>query len=132
MKRKSLILKNDESILVQLIKKKERDHELEIKLSHLPDPITKTNLKAQLQQLRAYKATHIIYCPKCNYFRDARSHHCSKLNQCVRKMDQYCCWLDNCIGKLNQRLFLQYLFYTYLTIVWMVFYLLWTNSIFED
>lgn len=132
MKKQSLILRNDENILLKLIENKERDRELEKKLSHLPDPITKENYEAQLLQLRQYKATHIIYCPTCDYFRDARSHHCSKLNRCVRKMDQYCSWLDNCIGKLNQRLFLQYLGWTYTTIVWMVFYLLWTNNIFED
>lgn len=121
VKDQSRIIVRDEQILYELINSNDKDPKIN-QQSHLPSPpITKEKLKDQLMQLRAYKCTHIVYCVDCESFRDPRSHHCRNLGVCVRRFDHYCHYIDNCIGMRNIRYFLQYLFWTFLTLGWMIF-----------
>ena len=120
IKHQSRIIVRDEQILNELINSNDKDPRIN-QLSHLPSPpITVAKLKDQLEQLRAYKCTHIIYCVDCEQFRDPRSHHCKNLGVCVRRYDHYCNYVDNCIGIRNHRYFLQYIFWTFLTLSWML------------
>ena len=123
----------DEEILKDLINSPIKDIAKLNNLSHRPEqPITNEKLEYQLSKLRAYKCISVIYCVQCERFRFIRSHHCKELGECVSRMDHYCAFVDNCIGKKNHRYFLQYLVYTYLTIMWMCFDLLWYNKIVSE
>jgi hypothetical protein len=126
---KGRVLSIDEEILKELVHSKERDLSRMHSLSHVPEPpITTQKLQKQLSKLRAYKCTSVLYCVHCSKFRFIRSHHCSQLGVCVSRMDHYCAFLDNCIGKKNHRYFVQYLTYTYLTLAWVCFELLWCDQ----
>ncbi|CAG9326610.1 unnamed protein product [Blepharisma stoltei] len=51
------------------------------------------------------------WCPKCNFSKPPRAHHCSTCNKCVLKMDHHCIWVNNCIGLYNYRYFYLLLFW---------------------
>ncbi|KAL9002937.1 MAG: hypothetical protein Q9188_004156 [Gyalolechia gomerana] len=58
------------------------------------------------QQMRSYPYDHVLYrpgqvCRTCNFFKPARSKHCSVCNVCVAKQDHHCVWIMNCVGKEN-------------------------------
>lgn len=119
----SEIVATDEQILLDLINSKERHYSTMHNLSFVPaPPVTREKLIDQLRKLRLWKCCHNYYCTKCQKFRLLRSHHSSALGTCVSRMDQYCSWLDNCIGKKNQRYFIQYLSWTFATLVWSCFH----------
>lgn len=95
-------------------------------LSHRPEkPVTKKKIITQLDELRAYKSTHVTFCWKCDQFKPVRTHHCSTCEICVNRMDHHCNFLGVCIGKHNHRYFIQYLGWTFVTLVFMISHLLW-------
>ena len=54
-------------------------------------------------------------CNKCESYRPPRAHHCKICNRCVQKMDHHCPWIGNCVGQDNQRSFIQFLAYLFMT-----------------
>jgi palmitoyltransferase len=55
------------------------------------------------------------FCPKCNYAKPARAHHCSTTGCCVLRMDHFCGFAQNCIGFGNHRHFLLFCFFIWLS-----------------
>ncbi len=54
------------------------------------------------------------YCEKCKQYRPPRAHHCSKCNACVLRFDHHCPWTANCVGLKNHKLFIVFLFWTFI------------------
>lgn len=64
--------------------------------------------------MRCYPYDHVLYrpgqtCRTCNFFKPARSKHCSVCNVCVAKHDHHCVWIMNCVGRDNISHFLSML-----------------------
>jgi len=55
------------------------------------------------------------FCPKCNYAKPVRAHHCSQTGCCVLRMDHYCGFAQNSIGFRNHRHFLLFCFFIWLS-----------------
>ena len=54
-------------------------------------------------------------CKKCNgNFKPPRAHHDSVTGRCIVKLDHYCPWVGNAIGIRNHKVFLLFIFYTFL------------------
>lgn len=58
------------------------------------------------QNMRSYPYDHVLYqpgrvCRTCNFYKPARSKHCSVCDVCVAKHDHHCVWIMNCVGKHN-------------------------------
>ncbi|CAN6641617.1 hypothetical protein TRVA0_018S02586 [Trichomonascus vanleenenianus] len=60
------------------------------------------------------------YCSSCQKIKPDRAHHSSQLERCVPKMDHYCAWLSSTIGRANHKLFLQFLFYAYMVLGYII------------
>ena len=54
-------------------------------------------------------------CQRCLLMKPDRTHHCRQCNKCVLKMDHHCPWVANCIGFYNHKYFLNMLFYSSVT-----------------
>jgi len=56
-------------------------------------------------------------CHFCSKPKVVRSHHCSACGFCVLKLDHHCPWMMNCIGQNNQRYFMLFVTFAFLTAV---------------
>lgn len=62
------------------------------------------------------------YCEHCNMHRPARSWHCKTCNACIVRRDHHCSVLSRCIGLYNQRYFVSYLGYIFISMVYSTYY----------
>ena len=57
-------------------------------------------------------------CKKCHgNFKPARAHHDSVTGRCIVKLDHFCPWVGNAVGIRNHKIFLLFIFYTFLTTI---------------
>lgn len=54
-------------------------------------------------------------CKKCKVCRMPGVHHCVTCQGCIYSLDHHCPWMNNCIGQFNQKYFIQYCVYTFLS-----------------
>lgn len=64
------------------------------------------------------------WCSNCSSIKPDRAHHAKQVGRCVPKMDHYCAWLNAVIGQGNFKLFLQFVFYFWLELVYILITLL--------
>jgi len=57
----------------------------------------------------------VRYCHVCDLFKPASAHHCRTCGRCINRLDHHCPWISGCVGELNQRYFLLFLFYVFLS-----------------
>ncbi|KAH9489645.1 Palmitoyltransferase zdhhc2 [Bulinus truncatus] len=60
------------------------------------------------------------YCFHCRNLKPDRCHHCSRCGVCVLKMDHHCPWVNNCVGFHNYKYFLLFLFYSSVSIIYVI------------
>ena len=53
-------------------------------------------------------------CGTCKLYKPPRAHHCSRCNRCVLKYDHHCPWIAQCVGFFNYKLYLLFVFYSWL------------------
>jgi hypothetical protein len=61
-----------------------------------------------------------IQCYACLFLRPERTHHCKECNKCILKMDHHCDILNTCIGLYNYKPWMIFVFYTCLTLIFLV------------
>lgn len=62
------------------------------------------------------------YCDQCKINRPATAWHCSTCNTCVLRRDHHCFFLSRCIGLQNQRYYVLYLGYVFISLVYSAYY----------
>lgn len=61
-----------------------------------------------------------IPCISCNCIKPPRAHHCKTCEKCILNMDHHCPWINNCVGFRNQKHFVLFLAYTFISTVWVI------------
>ncbi|KOB75554.1 Palmitoyltransferase [Operophtera brumata] len=62
------------------------------------------------------------YCGRCNMYRPAKSWHCDTCNTCILRRDHHCMVFSRCIGLYNQRYYVSYLGYLFISMVYSAYY----------
>ncbi|KAI6223292.1 Palmitoyltransferase [Aphelenchoides besseyi] len=62
----------------------------------------------------------IRYCYICNAIKSDRARHCSSSGFCTKRYDHYCVFLNSCICYGNYKAYFLYLFYGWLTHLWII------------
>ena len=60
--------------------------------------------------MRQYPYDHVLFqpghaCSTCQFFKPARSKHCSLCKGCIARHDHHCIWIMNCVGRDNHPYF---------------------------
>eukprot|EP00055_Hartaetosiga_balthica_P002178 m.2993 g.2993 ORF g.2993 m.2993 type:complete len:265 (-) comp1998_c0_seq1:209-1003(-) len=71
-------------------------------------------------ELRWRNGEYVSVCNKCHTYKPDRAHHCRFCGRCVRKMDHHCPWINNCVGEFNQKHFIQFTSYIFLSAFFMI------------
>jgi hypothetical protein len=60
------------------------------------------------------------YCVFCKIIRPERTHHCKECKKCVLKMDHHCGILNTCVGFYNYRPWMVFVFYSTITLLFLI------------
>ena len=74
-----------------------------------------------LKKLLENKSDLKTYCPTCYVLRGENKKHCFICNKCVEEMSHHCFWLNRCIGKKNKRIYVIFIFSTFLYAFYCIF-----------
>lgn len=114
------------------------DENLNFSLSHDEDfsedddfPYDSLSFISETELVNMNKSLKVEFrrCDKCFIVRFPSVKHCNRCRGCVMSMDHHCPWVFNCIGQFNQKYFLQFLGYSLISlvdIVWIYVYV-WFN-----
>ena len=85
---------------------------------------TKTSTSSSTSST-AIRQRAVRRCHKCNdNFKPARAHHDSVTGRCIVKFDHFCPWVGNAVGAKNHKFFCLFLFYTALSCLLSLLFLL--------
>ncbi|CAH2233139.1 jg14002 [Pararge aegeria aegeria] len=76
--------------------------------------LTDTRVKASLDS--------DSYCQVCKLQRPAKAWHCKKCNACILRRDHHCFFFSRCIGLRNQRYYVLYLGYIFVSMIYSLYY----------
>lgn len=62
------------------------------------------------------------FCESCQMYRPAKAWHCKKCNVCILKRDHHCFFFSRCIGLRNQRYYVTYLTYIFISMVYSTYF----------
>ncbi|XP_023937859.2 probable palmitoyltransferase ZDHHC24 [Bicyclus anynana] len=62
------------------------------------------------------------YCEVCKIQRPAKAWHCKKCNACILRRDHHCFFFSRCIGLRNQRYYVLYLAYVFISMIYSLYY----------
>ena len=76
-------------------------------------------------------------CTNCFVIRPINSHHCSVCHKCFIEHDHHCPWVNNCIALFNKKIFILFLFYSFIEVIYsdilFFYYTLYKNiALFKD
>ena len=57
-------------------------------------------------------------CKSCDVVRPYDAHHCRSCHCCILEQDHHCPWMNNCIGIFNQKYFILFNIYAFLSVVY--------------
>ncbi|XP_072940610.1 probable palmitoyltransferase ZDHHC24 [Epargyreus clarus] len=73
------------------------------------------------------------YCELCQIKRPAKAWHCKACNACILRRDHHCFFFSRCIGLYNQRYYVAYLGYIFISMVYSTYYnYLYVAAKFQD
>lgn len=105
---------------------------LESAISISPSPAPSSSAKVRVNGIRTTpvfavaefterkKSGGMRVCKWCQAVKPDRTHHCRVCRQCVLRMDHHCPWVHNCIGWQNHKYFVLLVFYTSLTLTFVI------------
>lgn len=65
------------------------------------------------------------FCPFCQFYAPPRAHHCPTCNRCILRRDHHCFFAGKCVGYYNQRYFISFLFFLFVTSLYGVVLSFW-------
>eukprot|EP00118_Oscarella_pearsei_P004199 m.17523 g.17523 ORF g.17523 m.17523 type:complete len:274 (+) comp27511_c0_seq8:31-852(+) len=93
-------------------------------ISHLramitdPGAVPRELISAEAVQVRNSQGENLRHCRTCQSIKPIRAHHCSICHRCIRKMDHHCPWVNNCVGENNQKFFVLFTFYIFVSAIY--------------
>jgi hypothetical protein len=74
----------------------------------------------------------LTICLRCEIYRPADSHHCKICQRCIKNRHHHCQWINNCIGEQNQKYFIQFAFYTIVSCIYSIVFVMSSLIMYPD
>lgn len=81
-----------------------------------------TNSTIKGRNLEGFNKDNWTLCAVCECLRPPRSWHCNLCDICVLKRDHHCTFFACCVGYYNQRYFMYFTFYIFVSMIYGLFY----------
>ena len=73
------------------------------------------NLFNQCKENKEELGFNVYLCNKCYSIKVKGVHHCNECHKCVYNRDHHCGWFNNCIGQFNQKFFILFNIYLFIS-----------------
>ena len=68
---------------------------------------------------------NLTRCKNCYVVRPYDTHHCKSCHCCILEQDHHCPWMNNCVGIFNEKYFILFNLYAFLSVIycsWIYYY----------